>query len=86
MGRAEGRENRIAEGKREGFASGFAEGFASGFAEGFAASFVEGFAEGERTERERALAAMREAGFDEETRRREDALARRVWRNMRDAL
>ena len=74
MARAEAMEKRIAEAKREGFASGFAEGFA--------ASFVEGFAEGERAERERALAAMREVGLDEETRRRlEDALARSAWRN-----
>ena len=43
---------------------------------------VKGIAEGERAERERTLDAMREAGVDEETRRRvEDALARRAWRN-----
>ena len=75
MARAEAREKMINESKREGFAKGFAEGFA--------ASFVKGFAEGQRAERERASAAIREAGFDEETRRRlEDALARRVWRNL----
>ena len=41
-----------------------------------------GIAEGERAERERTHDAMREAGVDDETRRRvEDALARRARRN-----
>ena len=44
----------------------------------------EGIAEGERAERERTLAALREAGVDEETRRRvEDALERSARRNGR---
>ena len=39
---------------------------------------------GERAERERTLAALREAGVDEETRRRvEDALERSARRNGR---
>ena len=43
---------------------------------------AEGKAEGERAERERNLDAVREAGLDEETRRRvEDAIARRARRN-----
>ena len=44
----------------------------------------EGIAEGEQAERERMLAALREAGVDEETRRRvEDALERSARRNGR---
>ena len=43
----------------------------------------EGRAEGERAERERTLDAMREAGVDEETLRRVEAIARRARRNGR---
>ena len=45
-----------------------------------AEGIAEGKAIGERAERERTIAAMREAGFDEETIRRiEDAIARRAY-------
>ena len=41
-----------------------------------------GRAEGRAKDRAAVAAAMREAGVDDETRRRvEDALARRAWRN-----
>ena len=71
--------NQIKEkGRQEGLAKGRAEGRAEGLAEVRAA--------GERARRERFLAdmreAMRDAGVDEETRRRvEDALARRARRD-----
>ena len=61
-------------GERDGIVKGREEGRKEGIAEG-----VE---KGERAERERNLDAMREAGVDDETRRRvEDAIFRRARRN-----
>ena len=48
--------------------------------EGKEEGIAEGKAAGRRAERERTLAALRDAGLDEESRRRvEDALARRAY-------
>ena len=69
-------------GERDGVVKGREEGRKEGIAEGMEKGKAEGRAEGERAERERNLAAvrdaMRNAGVDEETRRRvEDDVARR---------
>ena len=81
-GRKEGKAEGIAEGVEKGKVEGKAEGIAEGRVEGRAEGKAEGKAEGERAERERTLDAMREAGVDDETRRRvEDAIFRRARRN-----
>ena len=80
--------NRIKEeGRREGLAMARAEAMEKRIAEGRETGRAEGKREGFVVGVDATLEAMREVGLDEETRRRlEDALARRVWRNMRNAL
>ena len=68
-------------GIREGEIKGREEGKAEGIAEGTAVGMAAGKAEGEREGVDSMLAAMREAGVDEETRRRvEDIHAKRNGR------
>ena len=82
QGRAVGREEGREEGRKEGREAGKSEGRAEGRAEGKSEGIAEGKAIGERAERERTIAAMRDAGFDEETiRRLIDALARSAYLN-----
>ena len=57
------------------------KGRAEGKVEGIAEGMEKGVEKGERAERERNLDAMLEAGVDEETRRRVEAIARRARRN-----
>ncbi len=74
------REGEI-KGREEGREEGKAEGKAEGIAEGTVAGMAAGKAEGEREGVDAMLAAMREAGVDEETRRRvEDIHAKRNGR------
>ena len=85
-GREEGRKEGRAEGKAEGIvvgkSEGIAEGISQGVEKGLAAGIAAGISEGEQAERERTIAAMREAGFDEESIRRfKDARARNGRRN-----
>ena len=89
-GRAEGivkgREEGRKEGRKEGIAEGIEKGRAKGREKGRAKGREEGRAKGREEGRAAVAAAMREAmrdaGIDEETRRRvEDALARRARRN-----
>ena len=89
-GRSEGREEGIAEGMERGRSVGKSEGIAEGMERGRSAGREEGRSEGRAEGRsagkfegvDATLEAMREAGFDEDARRRvEDILARRAWRN-----
>ena len=57
------------------------KGRAEGKVEGIAEGMEKGVEKGERAERERNIDAMREAGVDDETRRRVEAIARRARRN-----
>lgn len=81
-GIAEGMERGKSAGKAEGVAEGMERGKSEGRAEGRAEGKAEGVAEGKYQGVDAALDAMREAGFDEDARRRvEDIIARRAFRN-----
>ena len=81
-GRSEGREEGRSEGIAEGMERGKSVGRSEGIAEGMERGRSAGRSEGKFAGVDAALEAMREAGFDEDTRRQvEDIIARRAWRN-----